>query len=196
MGSMIFFRRFISLALFSVLVCGILGSCIFSPKEGKKTDPPKPLWEDPINPGAVISNLEVAFNNKDIDFYEKCMHKDYYWMSPSQTDSLPESWPLTTDLRVVKDVFADAISFEFIANQNSFSVEYGSNMENIPPGSQVSEEHPNSIWYKYNYSITMHINLKTYGEMQVNQYMTFVMVEEPKGYWSIIRWIDSTDLSG
>lgn len=196
MSSVSFFKRLFLITLLSVLVSALIGSCIFSPKEGKKTTPPKALWKDPINPSAVISNLEVAFNNRDIDFYERCMHKDYYWKSPSETDSLEESWPLTTDLRVMENMFKDTISFEFVANQNSFPVEeYGSNIPNIPQGSLVSTEHPNSIWYKYNYSITMNMSFKTKGEWQVNQYMTFVMVEEPKGYWSIIRWIDSTNLS-
>jgi hypothetical protein len=196
MVSVSFIKRFFPLALFSVLICALLGSCVFSPKEGKKTDAPKPLWEDPVNPGAVINNLQVAFYNRDIDFYEKCLHKDFYYYCPSETDSLPEYYPLSDELYVMKKIFNEAVSFELVANQNTSYVEYGSNIQDIPQGERISTEHPNSIWWYFNYSITMNMTFKTKGEWEVqNEFMTFVMVEEPKGHWSIVRWNETTNLS-
>ena len=62
-------------------------SCIFSPKTGKKESTPTPQWLDPTSPRNVINNLQVAFNLRDIDFFERCLHENYYYISPSQTDS-------------------------------------------------------------------------------------------------------------
>ena len=81
--------------------------------------------------------------------------------------------------------------------QSLFSLEkeYGKNVPDIPQGAEISDEHPDEIWYKYNYDITMDMSLKTFGEYRVHQFMTFVMVEDSEGLWSIIRWIDETNIS-
>ncbi|MFC1560996.1 hypothetical protein ACFL4V_00810 [Candidatus Latescibacterota bacterium] len=171
-------------------------SCIFAPKEGKNNvSDTTGKWQDPIAPAIVIENLKVAFNDRDIDFYERCLHVDYFYESLSEIDSLDVSWSRSTDVRVMQNLFDDCIAFVFTPSSSSLIKEYGINIPDKPDGALVSDEHPDEIWYIYNYDITMDLTFKTYGEMKVHQFMKFVMVESPENHWSIIRWIDETSLT-
>ncbi len=181
--------------ILSLIILTCMLSCIFSPKEGEKKENPPGKWQEPITPGIVIENLEVSFSNRDIDFYERCLHENYYYESPSESDSLNVSWSRSTDVRIVGYIFDDSISFVFTPSFFSLNKEYGINVADIPQGADISEEHPDEIWYKYNYDITMDVSFKTFGEYRVHQFMTFVMVEDSDGHWSIIRWIDETNIS-
>ncbi len=179
-----------------ILLLTLLVSCIFSPKEGKKTPTPVGKWQEPDSPGIVIENLIVSFNNLDVDFYERCLHEDYFYESLSEIDSLNvESWSRSTDVRVMEKLFDDCTSFIFTPSYVSLEREYGSNIADIPDGARVSDEHPDQIWYRYNYDISMDVFLKTFGDYKVQQFMQFIMVEEPEGHWSIIRWLDETNIS-
>ena len=177
--------------LIIVLLLGIVSfSCVFSPSEGKRNTTTTGKWEDPVTPSAVFRNMEMALTNHDIDFYEKCLHKDYYYLAPSDVDSLDERWSRSDEIKVMTLLFDDTIRCDFRASYLSVEKEYGSNIPDIPEGAIVSDEHKDQIWYKYNYDITMYWNFKSHGEFQVQQFFQIVMVEEPKGQWSIIRWID------
>jgi hypothetical protein len=169
-------------------------SCIFAPAEGKRiSDTSTAKWQEPVTPGIVIENLKAAFNDRDIDLYEHCLHSDYFYETPSETDSLnAESWSRSYDVLVMKKLFDECTAFIFTPGSPSLIKEYGSNIPNIPTGASVSNKHPDDIWYIYNYDISMDMIFKTYGDYKVQQYMKFVMVEDPAGYWSIIRWIDDT----
>lgn len=168
--------------------------CIFAPEEGQRT-PGITIgkWQEPITPGIVIENLKVAFNDRDVDLYERCLHPDYFYETPSATDSLNvESWSRSYDVSVMERLFEDCTAFIFTTGSSNLIKEYGSNMENIPAGVSVSEEHPDDVWYIYAYDISMDMIFKEYGDYKVQQYMKFVMVEDPANHWSIIRWIDDT----
>ena len=183
-------------SLILCLLCILSSSCIFAPKEGeKKVSDTTGKWQDPILPAIVIENLKVAFNDRDIDFYERCLHEDYFYESPSEIDSLDVSWSRSTDVSVMQKLFDDCIAFVFMPSSSSLIIEYGINIPDKPDGALVSEEHPDEKWYIYNYDITMDLMFKTYGEMKVHQFMKFVMVESPENHWSIIRWIDETSLT-
>lgn len=171
-------------------------SCIFAPKEGQRKPNPPGKWQEPITPGIVIENLKVSFSDLDIDFYERCLHENYYYESPSEIDSLNvESWSYSTDVFVVGKIFDDCTTFVFMPSFVSLIKEYGVNVPDIPPGEKVSDEHPNKIWYIYNYDISMDLYLKSYGDIKIQQFMKFVMVEDPESHWSIIRWIDETPIT-
>lgn len=171
-------------------------SCIFAPKEGQRKPNPPGKWQEPITPGIVIENLKVSFSDLDIDFYERCLHENYYYESPSEIDSLNvESWSYSTDVFVVGNIFDDCTTFVFMPSFVSLIKEYGVNVPDIPPGEKVSDEHPNKIWYIYNYDISMDLYLKSYGDIKIQQFMKFVMVEDPESHWSIIRWIDETPIT-
>ena len=186
----------ILLIIVVILSTALIFSCIFAPKEGQRKFNPPGKWQDPITPGKVIENLKVSFSNLDIDFYERCLHEDYYYENPSEIDSLNvESWSRSTDVLIVGKIFDDCTTFVFTPSLVSLVKEYGINVEDIPPGEKVSDEHSDEIWYIYNYDISMDLYLKSYGDINVQQFMKFVMVEDSKGRWSIIRWIDETPIT-
>ena len=174
-------------------------SCIFAPKEGeKRVDDTVGKWQDPVHPEIVIENLKVAFNDRDIDLYERCMHENYFYESISNTDSLNVTWSRSTDVSVMDNLFDDCLSFVFTPIQSSVIFEYGSAIADtlhISGGALISDEHPNEIWRIYNYDISMDLSFKTHGEIRVHQFMKFVMVEDENEEWSIIRWIDETSLT-
>jgi len=179
-----------------VLTLAFFFSCIFAPKEGERKPGYSGKWQDPITPRKVIENLSVSFSNLDIDFYERCLHENYYYESPSEIDSLNvESWSRSTDVLVVEKIFDDCTTFIFTPSLVSLVKEYGVNVPDIPTGEKVSDEHPDEIWYMYNYDISMDLYLKSYGDIKVQQFMKFIMVEDSEGRWSIIRWIDETPIT-
>ena len=169
-------------------------SCIFAPAEGhREFEVVVGKWQEPITPGIVIENLKVAFNDRDIDLYERCLHPDYFYESPSETDSLNvESWSRSYDVMVMGKLFDQCTAFIFTTVLQKLVKEYGADIADIPAGVKVSNEHPEQIWYIYDYDISMDMIFIEYGDFKVQQYMKFVMVEGPPGNWSIIRWIDDT----
>ncbi len=176
-----------------LVIFALLFSCIFAPKEGERKTPASTgKWQDPIAPEVVIENLKVAFNDRDIDLFERCLHPDYFYESPSEIDSLDVRWARSEEVRIVGEIFDDCTAFVFNTSTYSNIKEYGSNIQYPPPGSEISDEHPDDIWYIFTYDISMDLYLKTYGDLKVQQFMEFVLVEDPENHWSIIRWIDET----
>ena len=173
-------------------------SCIFAPKEGERKTPASTgKWQDPIAPEVVIDNLKVAFNDRDIDLFERCLHPDYFYESPSEIDSLEVKLARSEEVQIIGRIFDDCTAFVFTTSAYSMIKEYGSNFqdEDIPQGSNKSDEHPDDIWYIYTYDISMDLYLKTYGDQKVQQFMKFVLVEDQENHWSIIRWIDETSIT-
>ena len=179
----------------AAMLPAVLGlSCIFAPPVGERElGESIGKWQEPITPGIVIENLKVAFNDRDVDLYEQCLHPDYFYESVSDTDSLNvDSWSRSRDVVVMGNLFDQCTAFIFTPVEQKMVKEYGTNIENIPPGAVISEHHPDAVWYVYEYYISMDMFFPEYGDFKVQQYMKFAMVEDPAGYWSIIRWLDDT----
>ncbi len=185
-----FSQFFVSIIVISVL----LQSCIFSPDKGNDEQPPdNRVFVDPTTPKLVIQNIEVSFNQLEYNWYERCLHENFFWESPSKVDELDLRWGRTEEVQVIENLLADCTQFIFTASEISSYEEWGSNLDNIPQGYPVSEEHPNEVWYVYNYLVTMDIFTKTYGDFQVRQDMKFKIVQDAETkLYSIIRWIDET----
>lgn len=177
-----------------IVACFVVHSCIFSPDKGDDERPPdNRVFVDPTTPKLVIQNLEVSFTQLEHDWYERCLHENYFYESPSKTDELDLRWGRTEEVQVIENMMTDCTQFIFTASEIGSYEEWGSKVPNIPQGYEVSEEHPNEIWYVYNYLVTMDIFTKTYGDFQVKQDMKFKMVHDPETkLYSIIRWIDET----
>jgi hypothetical protein len=172
-------------------------SCIFAPPLGQReTVETIGRWQEPVTPGIVIENLKVAFNDRDVDLYEQCLHPDYFYESISETDSLNiDSWSRSHDVTVMKNLFDQCTAFIFTPVEQTLVKEYGINIKNVPPGTKLSNAHPDDIWYIYEYYISMDMIFIGYGDFKVQQFMKFAMVEDPPNHWSIIRWLDDTQIT-
>jgi len=173
-------------------------SCVFSPDTGEKTRKPPPQWVEPTTPRKVIKNLEVAFTQLDIDFYERCLHENFYYRSPSDIDEFDIYWSRPVEIETMRKLFAECREFIFTPSEINIYEEYGKNVPNKPDGAIIDEndEHPDDIWIVCDYYITMDIFFKTLGDYKVQQDMKFIMVEDPETHlFSIIRWVDDTQIT-
>ena len=181
----------------TIFILSVSLSCIFSPKTGKKGPQPAGQWEEPTTPRKVVNNLQLSFNLLDIDFFEKCLHDNYYYSCPSDIDSLDIYWSRSEDYQAVKSVMEKCREIIFIPSEISISEEYGKNVPDKPDGATLDyeNEHPDEIWYICDYYITMDIFSPELGDFKVQQDMKFKMVEDPAThFFSIIRWIDENPL--
>ena len=188
--------RFSILFIFAFVLFSSIGlqSCIFSTDEGDGGgNPDERVFEDPTTPSLVIQNLEVSFSHLEPDWYERCLHENFIYEVEDKTDENPLRWARDDEIKTIKNLMSDCTQFIFTASENSSYEEWGSEVPDPPTGTQVSEEHPNEIWYIFDYLVTMNIFTKTYGDFQVKQDMIFKMVKDSDtGFYSIISWVDVT----
>ncbi len=177
--------------LFMVLLFS--GSCIFSPKPSDD-DPVNidPKWEEPKTPENVLNNLKKAFELDNIEFYRKCLHDNYFYVSKSDIDSLAIRWNKSEDVQIVENIMKGSNKFIFTAQENAQYEEYGENCPNIPMGALQTNKHPNEMWLVINYTVDMEIFTKSYGDINVHQFMEFKFVKKDSLY-SIIEWNDLTN---
>ncbi|MFC1693416.1 hypothetical protein ACFL1R_07920 [Candidatus Latescibacterota bacterium] len=178
------------------LSCLFLFSCIFSPKPDKNTNkPPAGKIEEPTTPQKVINNLQVAFQDLEIDFYERCLHQDFYYRSPSNIDSLDLAWGFSEEISIITNMMEASREIIFSPSEIRTYEEYGVNYPDKPDGAIIApnNEHPDEKWIICDYYITIDINTKELGDFKVQQDMKFKMFKNPEtDLYSIIQWFDET----
>ena len=182
--------------VFFAVVCAALiaGSCVFSPKSESPEPTPTGKWEDPSSPDKVVSNLKVAFNDLNIEFYRDCLNDNYFYLSRSEVDNIDIRWSKSEDVTTVENLMNGCLKFVFTAVQNTVHEEYGKDYPDIPDGAVVVPEHPNEKWLVVSYIVDMEIFTKTKGDFNVHQYMEFKFVQDPKTkFYSIVLWNDLTN---
>lgn len=184
--------------IFAILAFSVLtSSCIFSPETGEKGPKPVGQWIEPTTPRKVITNLELSFSLLDVDFYEKCLHENYFYRSPSDIDEFDLYWSRSEDIRVIGNMMDKCKEIIFTPSEIHIYEEYGKNVQNKPDGATLDEnnDHPDDIWYVCDYYITIDIFTKEIGDFKVQQDMKFKIVENPETHlYSIIRWVDDNQI--
>ena len=166
-------------------------SCIFSPKPENGGENPTGKWEEPVSPEKVVSNLKLAFDELDVEFYRKCLNDNYFYLSRSEVGDIDIRWNKSEDVSTVDNIMKGCTKFVFQAIENSTHEEYGENYPDIPDGAVVVEDHPNEMWVVVNYIVDMEIFTKTFGDYRVHQYMEFKFLKDPvTKQYSIILWND------
>ena len=179
-----------------VLCLGILfsGACIFSPKKDDPGIDTPGKVEIPTTPEKVVNNLKLAFSDQNIEYYRNCLHDNYFYLCKSEVDTLDIRWNKSEDVQIVENVMKGSKKFIFTAFQNTQIEEYGDKCLNIPDGATISYDHPNEMWLVINYTVDMEIFTKSYGDINVHQFMEFKFVKDPKtNLYSIIQWNDLTN---
>ena len=194
---MILFRKRLQLSIYVVII-SVLSvvpvSCIFNPDNGDDDNHQVDgKLQTPTQPGIVVENLKVAFQQLEPDWYEQCLHPNYFYESPPVLDEDPWKVPRSEEVAIITRMMEDCKQFHFTANHLSSYPEYGIDIEDKPDGVAVSQEHPDEIWYVYNYNITMEVYTNSHGDFRIPQNVQFKMVKDPDTeLYSIIRWYDLT----
>jgi hypothetical protein len=177
------------------LVVFTSGSCIFSPKEEKNGPTLPGKWQEPQTPDKVLHNLKLALDELNMEYYRNCLHDNYFYESPSALpDEPPIRWSKSEDVSVIGNLMKGTTKFVFNAIENSRTLEYGIDYPDIPVGATVVEDHPTEVWTVINYTVDMEIFTKSFGDLNVHQYMDFKFRQDPNTkLWSIILWYDRTD---
>jgi hypothetical protein len=93
----------------------ILTGCLFSPPEEVPPQPP-PEMTTPVN---VLKNVEIAYNQRDIELYKKAISPNFVFYfdprdighnPPGSEYVIPESWSYTEDWRATNNMFQRAYS--------------------------------------------------------------------------------------
>ncbi len=184
-------RFFLALACVMVLSA----SCVFSPKSENGGDDPTGKWEEPVSPEKVLNNLELAFDDLNVEFYRKCLNDNYFYLSRSEVDNIDIRWNKSEDVSTIDNIMKGSTKFVFQAVENSTHEEYGKDYppEKIPDGAVVVDDHPNEMWVVVNYIVDMEIFTKTKGDYRVHQYMEFKFIKDSENHYSIILWNDLTN---
>jgi len=93
----------------------ILTGCLFSPPEEVPPQPP-PEMTTPVN---VMKNVEIAYNQGDIELYKKAISPNFVFYfdardigqsPPGSQYIIPESWSYTEDREATRGMFNQAYS--------------------------------------------------------------------------------------
>lgn len=88
-----------------------VAGCLFSPQRDKPTPPPQ---QDRTSIGGVLNALIAAYQNRDLDLYEKLFDQDHYKFvfSPADVggqDPLPPNWGWPEERESTKNMFEEPL---------------------------------------------------------------------------------------
>jgi len=177
----------------------------FAPDTTKVVE--EPVILPPLtSPESVFVNLDYAMNHKDIELFEDLLDDTYWFLSPSQIDTLDFAWDKTEDVTLTGRAFEyfAIVQYELL-EEGSHWTEYGS--DNDPPeGAQdISDEHPDENWEVFRRPVTMYLLDETETEgWFVQTDFEFKMrihtdpetgepIRDPETgepIWKIVRWTE------
>ena len=178
----------------------------FAPDTKKVVEPPvvhKPL----TSPENVFYELDYAMNQKDIEIYEDLLDDVYWFLSPSQIDTLNCEFGKTEDVRIVGIIFDhfDKVEYELMGT-GAHWIEYGSNV--APEGAtDISDDHPDENWEVFQRPVKMYLldesgtegyyiesnfEFKMKKQKHPNTGEPILDPETKIQIWKIVRWEEYT----
>jgi hypothetical protein len=174
---------FITLAIVSVLIlaCG----------EEEGVTKPAPERLEPTTPAYVLRNVEIAFNQRDINLLKAMLSEDFvFYFDPRDVGGsppgkpniiIPESWSYTEHVRASENMFNQAYRIDLSIATSGVGT----------PG----ENETTYLAENINLSIIVMVDDLT-GFIADNGYCNFEFerYEAPSGkkYWRLINWWDRT----
>jgi hypothetical protein len=110
-----------------VAVLIIFTGCLFSPPEEQPPQPPPEM----TSPKNVLTNIEIAYNNRNIDLYKSALSPNFVFYfdpndvgqsPPGKTYKIPESWSYTEDWDATNNMFEGAHSISLQINKDNVGV--------------------------------------------------------------------------
>ena len=165
----------------------ILTGCLFSPPKEVPPQPP-PEMTTPIN---VLKNVEIAYNQRDIDLYKKAISPNFvFYFDPRDVGSsppgseyvIPESWSYTEDWQATNEMFNRAYSI-------NLSI----------PTRRVGEPAPEETTYEaVNITISLLVMIdELTGFIADSGYCNFEFEkyqnEQSEDRWRLTKWWDRTN---
>ena len=164
-----------------------LTGCLFSPPEDEPPQQPV-VMTSPVN---VLKNIEIAYNQRDINLYKKALSPNFvFYFDPRDVGQtppgnenyiIPESWSYTVDWSATEKMF-----------QNAYSINLA-----IPTG-RVGEPEPEENEYQAdNISISLLLMIdelngysadKGYCNFKFEKYQN----EQSEDRWRLKYWWDRT----
>lgn len=191
----------------TVVCCTVmmtLFSCTnpFAPPE-RKGGSSRTVLKKQTHPDSTFSNMDYAFNNRDIRAYEDCLDETYWWSSPSESgvdDEIGKGWGRAEDVRIAGKIFDYFTTIQYTLHAGQSWSEYGKNVvpENLLPTDRIVDEHPDEVWQVYLRPVELYLFTDKEGlnGFFVQEYFEIKMRKNPKtGLWVIVRWIDHAELS-
>ena len=146
---------------FSMMICFAL---LLLTCSNPITPPNKGDYLPPTSPENVLSNLEVAYNTKDLRGYLECLSEDFSFYSPKVGE-----WDREVEEQVHKLMFHQVESIEL-------SFKGDSNLEDLS-GWRVLPR-------LYHLTLKHNSGFREEASGQVRFYLR----REPRGLWRIVKW--------
>ena len=99
-------KRSILFCTLALMIAG-MSACIFNPTEPKVPPiPPTPQLKDLTQPEHVMLNMELAYNNRKIQWYDGVLDQNFtFFLSPGDVGGgLPDQWNRETEISTNTDL--------------------------------------------------------------------------------------------
>lgn len=192
-------KRFTTIAL-ALLFAGMMTSCIFDPKQEKKVDDgggnTGQKYEDLTEEWHVLNNLELAYNEMNIDRYQELFDQKNFVFHFSQGDiggEVPSQWGATEEVASATNMFTQAGGRD---NNPILSIELKLSYENLEWNDyELPDDFPNETLRRitgvvYDFSIVTANDLTyiTSGAPRAD-----FIVRNVDGKWRLVKWYDLPD---
>jgi len=184
-------KRSILVCILALFVAGV-SSCILDPSQDDGGgDPPLPPIKNLTQKEDVITNMELAYNNRKIDWYNGLLDKNFtFFLSSGDVGGgLPAQWDRAEELLLNQRLFDknyDALPCQSISMD--IRLEDG--------GTWVEVVQPTETWYKItlHYDFKIEINPNTYIPLPDSQAEFTVRDAGPTGkyahHWQLVQFRD------
>lgn len=172
-----------ALVLCAVLISGWT-SCFFDPRDPELGAPPVTRWKPANDPGILMNNVKVTFEDRQIDFYMRSFLADSFSFRADPLDSIDEAlqgqnlfadWEVEDERRAAEKIFNEADSITVA-------------LSDLSPPDSVSDA--GGVRVRKDYELAI-ITAESTGTSTVIYKGTLTFFMRQSGEWSLVRWEDA-----
>ena len=149
------------------------GCSFFEPRESEPPSGREGRWDEPVSPGIVISNLNYAFQDENIEDYMSAFTSQFLFLADERDTLLFEpgtftDWGFSIEEEVTGRIFAEAYSI------------------NLTFSDSLVDSTADLAHFYENYEFTVSAESQVYGKGLA----LFSLSRGEDGYWAIYEWQD------